>query len=807
MKRLILILGIITTITLFSCDGISITAKSLENFIPDNASTIYKINNLSNLSQDARSNDLYNKTKPHKLELVLNSAFFKELNTSSPSLVAFTGDQDDFIFTTKNHPKLIQLDSLTDKLVETLKLKTREIKKITIKEEVTFIAEQDSFSIISNSQKALIDLFNGKTLKHSSFTKLYDTNIFEGLSLYKRRYSTEQSGIITNDTKRKEVWTLHNLTLLPDGIISKGIIKESDSLQFYATFKGQLAQPVDFIFDLPSEISSAKMYTYSDAPLFFNRLNRPVRDSLKTPTTPFLETTSHMVDLDFEGSQVFTFKSIDAEMSSNELALLANESANYREVKLYIVTDPSFLDKQLFGITVRPKNTVFQINNQVVFTETESVAQTYIAAIKSNDVLGKSRNVQEALVSLSNTASLLTISTKKDVHANISNILGDYKGDSGAYQTIKNYPIAISQMTYDRDFAHFNFVCKEATKKAQKSIGVSEIASLSLEQPALSYPNFFYDYKTKSNNIVVQDIENVLHLFAPNGKKLWSKKLSNPILGKVNEIDLNKNGRKQLAFNTKNGFFVIDRNGNDVAPFPINFKDEITQPVAVFDYDNNRKYRFVIVQGKEILMYDKEAKIVKGFTYTKSNTNIVLAPQHIRMSNKDYLLFAEKNGKLNILSRTGKPRVNVSKTFDFENQPFYKEGSDFVLITRNKEKISISQNGKTSTNKSTTDGDYYFSSLGETSVSLADNMLKIKRKYIELPFGFYTKPILFKYGGEGYVSITETQEKKVYLYDFNGNLKKGFPVFGNGQASLSYRNKNLYIAVNGDNNEILLYRF
>jgi hypothetical protein len=45
--------------------------------------------------------------------------------------------------------------------------------------------------------------------------------------------------------------------------------------------------------------------------------------------------------------------------------------------------------------------------------------------------------------------------------------------------------------------------------------------------------------------------------------------------------------------------YVVDENGKDVAPFPIKFRDDITQSLAIFDYDNNRKYRFIIKQGKE----------------------------------------------------------------------------------------------------------------------------------------------------------------------------------------------------------------
>ena len=66
------------------------------------------------------------------------------------------------------------------------------------------------------------------------------------------------------------------------------------------------------------------------------------------------------------------------------------------------------------------------------------------------------------------------------------------------------------------------------------------------------------------------------------------------------------------------------------------------------------------------------------------------------MNNKDYLLLAEKSGKLNILSRVGKDRVKVTEKFDFSEIPVAREGSNFVIITKDQKKYSISQSGKVS---------------------------------------------------------------------------------------------------------------
>ena len=82
------------------------------------------------------------------------------------------------------------------------------------------------------------------------------------------------------------------------------------------------------------------------------------------------------------------------------------------------------------------------------------------------------------------------------------------------------------------------------------------------------------------------------------------KKLSGPIIGRINQVDLYKNGRFQMVFSTENRVYVLDIIGKDVGPFPLKFKDKITQAVSVFDYDKNRNYRFLVTQGQSLLMYD-----------------------------------------------------------------------------------------------------------------------------------------------------------------------------------------------------------
>jgi len=122
-------------------------------------------------------------------------------------------------------------------------------------------------------------------------------------------------------------------------------------------------------------------------------------------------------------------------------------------------------------------------------------------------------------------------------------------------------------------------------------------------------------------------------------------------MGDIQQIDIYKNGRYQLLFNTENTLYLVDRDGKDVASYPKKFEKTITQPLSLFDYDKNKRYRTIITQGNEVTMLDAQGKVVSGFGFKGTETNIILPPKHIRIGSKDYILIAEESGKLNILDR------------------------------------------------------------------------------------------------------------------------------------------------------------
>ena len=97
--------------------------------------------------------------------------------------------------------------------------------------------------------------------------------------------------------------------------------------------------------------------------------------------------------------------------------------------------------------------------------------------------------------------------------------------------------------------------------------------------------------------------------------------------------------------------------------------DKVSKPVAVFDYDKKRDYRFLITQNSNLLMYDSDKKLVKGFKYKSSKQNISKQPIHVRHQGKDFIVIAAGN-QLKLLDRRGNIRVKVKERIEKINQLF-----------------------------------------------------------------------------------------------------------------------------------------
>lgn len=788
-----------------SCDNSPSKTGTLMDFVPENAAVVFKISNFENLQADIENSALLSKFENTEIYsyFTKKDKILKNLHPTSQSLLSINKINDSvsaYTFITKHTDKLFQLDSVKNKSVETLTLDKKSFQRVSIDENTAYSTIIDSVLVVSSSQQIIQDILNGKTEGDATFKKVFNlpsSNDFTALLRGKKEAINDSTKI--NFTS----WSALDINFSSENFTATGISMATDTIpQLLNIFEGQIPQQNDVALLIPSDAKSALSFTFNDAESIQEKIRHYKGDTKPIQTTGIFGSVSEAGIIELKQESAIFIKSIDALLTSDALARFVTSKSSFREVEI-----KSFSEPKLFRETFSPlinsekANYVFQLDNFFVFTESEISAQQIISDYQNNNTLKNTSYFENTIVDLSTASSLLVLKLQGDLSESLSLF---FENDNTFKKiSFEKFPLAALQFSYDRNFAHVTLSCKEVGVNVKKSSEkVSEKFNVKLENTILNAPKLV---KTKNgeSKIVVQDITNKLYFISESGKILWSKNLDSAILGEVEEVSIS--GNKHIAFTTKSAFYLLDRNGKDSKSFPIKFKDEVTQPLSVFDYDNNGNYRFVVIQDKEVLMYDKNAKLVTGFGFKKAKSSIVQSPIHIRMGSKDYIVIAEENGSLNILSRVGKSRVSVSKKFNFSSIPIAEEDNTFVVITKENTKERITPDGKVSSLKLDVGANYWFTISGNTKATLDDNLLRINGKLAELPLGIYTQPQLYKINRNYYTTITETQEKKVYVFDENGKLQNGFPVYGTSEASLSQGKRTTNLVVKGDADSVIMY--
>jgi hypothetical protein len=297
-------------------------------------------------------------------------------------------------------------------------------------------------------------------------------------------------------------------------------------------------------------------------------------------------------------------------------------------------------------------------------------------------------------------------------------------------------------------------------------------------------PLLVINHNDRANReIIFQDVQHNIHLVSGSGRIRWTVPLPGPVLGEIKQVDYYKNGRLQFLFNTKEKLFLIDRNGNNVAHFPVTLKSPATNGVNVFDYHNNRDYRyFVAGEDRKIYAYDFEGKIILGWNFGQTDSEVTTPVQHFRISGNDYIVFKD-NSKIYIQDRQGETRVSVSEQFSNS-----KGGKVFYLWFDGK--VEEKKSARFSENHFFTvddlDGndipDFVFVDGNEVTV-MDEAGKKLFSQKLDYPIDH--QPNIYTFATDlKKVGVTDATSNRIYLFNPDGKLHTGFPLQGNSEFTI-----------------------
>ncbi|MFL1895099.1 hypothetical protein ACJRPK_05310 [Aquimarina sp. 2-A2] len=819
MKKLVVVF---ISLLIFSCTKQSATYHSLLEYIPANAQVVIKINDLEQAKSKLLNNSFLKANDSFALVNYFKALPVTKESISSSSLLCFSPlgkNKFEYTYITSLHDVLLSTDSITNKSIEKLTYSGREIHKVTSPTSTFYAVQQDSVLIASSSQ-----LLIENTIRTTNRSK----NISEDLKkAYEITDDAQPMSVLLNGKKLNHLlenllgdqpanliknfsgWISLDTSIEQDAIHLDGIAVERDSLtSTIGIFDNTIAQENLIAKITPLSAANFVSYTFDDYTTLKRNLaiaqERDIRD-IATDLDDILNTTSEIGVITLNKEKVVTLTTINS--TTAQEVLLGERAETYRDIDIYRYDNPKALSGILKPLVPAIDTSLYFIYGDfIVLSSSIEALRLMIANIQSQSVLSDQDYYITALEKLSEASSILAVHDVQQYIKKLQEQNSSNQTNIWSSVTSSEYKLFVTQIIKEKDFAHQHHIFQKHIAKGSVS-SVTQVAATTLSNKLLTRPVLVKNHRTKGLDIAVQDITNTLYLISSKGTVFWKKQLDGPILGDVQQIDIYKNGRYQLLANTANTVYLIDRDGNAVSPYPKSFTDEITLPLALFDYDKSKRYRIVITQGNKITMYNAKGDVVGGFRFRKTKDPVRQTPQHIRIGTKDYILIAEKGGKLNILDRLGKSRLQVKELIKFTNNLWYKYKDAFITLDADGRLVQIDQKGNV-TYATKLESSSSLVATNKTLVTLSDNQLKIKDKTISLDFGVYTAPQLFYINDKIYISVTDIQTKKVFLYDSNGDPIKNFPIYGISQIEMGNMDKDasLEIVVQGEDNSLLLYQ-
>ncbi|MCJ7468466.1 MAG: ribonuclease HII [Maribacter sp.] len=804
----------------FGCEKENKFPSSLLDFVPKDPIAIIKINNLLDFKEALAANEFLSKIKSMG---VYQSIFTKVKNLDylvpqSESILVFSNlDKNDleFVFITKDHPKLIDLDKVPNKTVERIAYENYTFDQYKIDGAAFYGTKVDDIRIFSSSQALLENLSNNLDTpwRSNTLARLYETandtksaSIFINLKKGDAALSSLWIDSSKFATSKFADWISVDVGLGEEYLQLNGIAIASDSIKNYVNLFRKTRPLINTTASFaPFNANAIASYTFDAYDQFSENQQKYLEREI--PMDSLFNTVEEIGFIYLNDEKIVVLNTYGSENIADYLLGIKKAGSIYLDNEILELGYLDFFKNSLYPVIDDfIPNFCTILDNAFIFSENKESLQTLISNYKNGSTFDKTSLFSVAMESLASESTFLFISNSEGVESMSKKYFKEELPADIKKSDVSKFVFG-TQLISDEDFYHTNTVIQKIEKEA-RTLQVSPVFTLQLENDLASNPQFVINHITNKKEIVVQDVANMLYLISADGKIIWKKQLEGSIQGHIQQVDIFKNGRLQLAFTTDHQFLILDRNGKEVNPFTFSYEGGNLNPLAVFDYEGKKEYRFVVTQGEKVFMYNNKGTIVRGFKYTRAEKPILGAPQHFVIGNRDYLVFRLADGSLKILNRVGNVRSKVNEKIDFSENKMYQYTNKFIMTDKKGMLYLIDTKGKLSMTNLNLNKDHGIDATSNTLVYMNDNTLSIKGKKLELELGVYTKPQIFYIHDKIYVSVTDIQNQKIYLFDSQAKSIPNFPVYGTSVIDMADVNndRKFELVAKDQDNSIIVYK-
>ena len=551
--------------------------------------------------------------------------------------------------------------------------------------------------------------------------------------------------------------------------------------------------------NLPLTMTGASLYGFDADRFSFVRNRYNAQHNLPSPTIDSVLTQAHSIaKVHMLENQIAVLDMTEVEGVNDILEKNAEVTRKFRDAIIYQFSKEKSikgLGAPLLSLPTLTHASTF--NNFLYLAPSEVSLKEVLTQLSNGYSLGSEEQFTRLLEEIPNESSLIFIGLEEFFLKQLnSQLIDDLQLNSSS-----EFPFWLGVGLVENEVAQIQF--KRVSKKEKiKNKRPKLLFSTSIESIISQGPNAVRNHLNGSMEWVVQDEKHNLILINNIGQSTWTKPIGSPIQFPVHQVDLYKNSRLQMAYTTKKGFEVIDRNARPVPPLSSTLTNPL--PLAVFDYENSRNYRLVMIDQNNLELRDRKFKKVSGFNLKK--VDLDYAPKHFRIGTRDYITMVEKSGKLLLLDRRGNVRVKTPNDLKMSSD-LYLHQNGFVGLDNKNRLFRIEINGKISYRTLPFETPYQVRARGKNLVLLTENKLEINGRLLELDFALYGEPSIHVVNNRTLISLVDEQEEKVYVFDRKGNLLPYFPIYGSGPITIDSDQKGkVFLATTGDNNSLVVYQ-
>ena len=376
-------------------------------------------------------------------------------------------------------------------------------------------------------------------------------------------------------------------------------------------------------------------------------------------------------EIENKPSGLLSFKIHDKEKAKQLISIIKDSLCQQPELIYYHIKKKF---NHLFSIIdqFQDYNYVTVNDNELIFMSDIKMVSLYNYSIVNSLVLAKDADFMGyAHDNLKQDCNLLCYENL-GIKSNYKNgFLFDTKS------SIKNEK-AISHISYTlknyKNSMQMRLHISHALQKTTDSNTSSSLWSFDADSSIVTKINLFTNHLTQENELCFQDKEKQVYVISSTGNLIWKKKLNETIQSEIYTVDIFKNGKFQLLFNTENYLHLLDRNGNYVQGYPVRLPAKATSNMTLLDYDKNKEYRiFIACADKRIYNFSLYGIKTEGYIPLKTDDLVELPVYYSKVGQSDYLTTIDVMGKIYVFSRKGEGRI------DFTNKTITGLSNFYVL--------------------------------------------------------------------------------------------------------------------------------